>query len=85
MRVGLICPYDMGVPGGVQDQVTRLARWLRADGHSVKVIAPGESDLAGFVSAGAATVVPANGAKTPVALGRGTGAAVLAGAGRRLT
>ena len=77
MKIGLVCPYDMGVPGGVQDQVTRLARWLRADGHTVKVVAPGDCELPGFVSAGEATVVPANGAKTPVALGPGVGQAVL--------
>ncbi len=78
MRVGLVCPYDMGIPGGVQDQVTRLSRWLTAAGHDATVIAPGESDLPGFVSAGPATVIPANGAATPVALGRGTRDRVLA-------
>jgi len=78
MRIGLVCPYDMGVPGGVQDQVTRLARWLRAEGHAVKVVGPGHCDLPGFVSLGPTTVIPANGAKTPVALARGVGNAVLA-------
>ena len=68
MKVGLVCPYDMGAHGGVQDQVVRLADWLRQDGHEVIVIAPGESDLPGFVSAGAVTVIPANGARTPIAL-----------------
>jgi len=68
VRVGLVCPYDLGAHGGVQDQVTRLSRWLTDAGHAVAVIAPGDSEIAGFVSAGPATVVPANGARTPVAL-----------------
>ena len=73
MKVGLVCPYDLGRPGGVQDQVIRLARWLGDAGHTVRIIAPGTSDHSSHVSVGAATVVPANGAKTPVALGRGVG------------
>jgi phosphatidylinositol alpha-mannosyltransferase len=68
----------MGLPGGVQDQVTRLAGWLRESGHEALVVAPGESDLEGFVSAGPATVVPANGAATPVALSRSAIAHVVA-------
>lgn len=68
MRVGLVCPYDMGRPGGVQDQVRRIARWLRAAGHEAGIIAPGECDDDGFIGVGPATIVPANGAATPVAL-----------------
>lgn len=68
MRVGLVCPYDLGRPGGVQDQVIRLSRWLKDAGHTVVTIAPGERDEADFVSVGPATVVRANGAATPVAL-----------------
>ena len=26
MRVAVVCPYDLDIPGGVQDQTTRLAR-----------------------------------------------------------
>ncbi len=68
MRVGLVCPYDMGAHGGVQDQVSRLAGWLRGVGHQATIVAPGDCDDPGFVSAGPTTVVPANGAATPVAL-----------------
>lgn len=78
MRVGLVCPYDLGAHGGVQDQVLRLSRWLADAGHGVRVIGPGSSDIPGFVSAGPATVVPANGAATPVALAPQTGSRVLA-------
>ena len=45
MKVGLVCPYDMGAHGGVQDQVIRLARWLQGAGHDTTIIAPGEADL----------------------------------------
>lgn len=68
MKVGLVCPYDLGRPGGVQDQIVRLAGWLRGAGHTVVIVAPGEHDDPGFVSAGPATIVPANGASAPVAL-----------------
>ncbi len=77
MKVALVCPYDMGAHGGVQDQVVRLSRWLTEAGHQAVVIGPGESDLPGFVSAGPVTVVPANGATTPLALAKSAGALVL--------
>ena len=40
MRVGMVCPYSLTIPGGVQAQVLGLARALRADGHTVQVLAP---------------------------------------------
>jgi phosphatidylinositol alpha-mannosyltransferase len=40
MRVGLLCPYSLSVPGGVQGQVLGLARALRARGHEARVLAP---------------------------------------------
>ena len=40
MRVGMICPYSLGVWGGVQAQVLGLARQMRADGLRVQVLAP---------------------------------------------
>ena len=68
MRVGLVCPYDLGSPGGVQDQVVRLQRWMQQAGHEVKLIGPGTNPDLDFVSVGATTVIPANGAATPIAL-----------------
>ena len=38
MRIGLVCPYSLTVPGGVQAQVL-LARTLRSTA-SVRVLAP---------------------------------------------
>lgn len=40
LRVGMICPYSLSVPGGVQAQVMGLARVLRAQGVEVRVLAP---------------------------------------------
>ncbi|MFP5488745.1 MAG: glycosyltransferase family 4 protein [Acidimicrobiia bacterium] len=40
MRIGMVCPYSLSVPGGVQAQVLGLARALRRDGHEVRVLGP---------------------------------------------
>jgi phosphatidyl-myo-inositol alpha-mannosyltransferase len=40
MRVGLLCPYSLSIPGGVQAQVLGLARVLRAMGHEARVLGP---------------------------------------------
>ena len=40
MRIGLVCPYSLSVPGGVQGQVLSLARSLRRRGHETRVLAP---------------------------------------------
>lgn len=40
MRVGIICPYSLGVWGGVQAQVLGLTRSLRAQGIAAQVLAP---------------------------------------------
>ena len=40
MRVGLVCPYDWSVPGGVQTQVAGLAESFGRMGHDVLLVAP---------------------------------------------
>lgn len=40
MRIGIICPYSVTTPGGVQGQVLGLARSLRGLGHPARVLAP---------------------------------------------
>jgi phosphatidylinositol alpha-mannosyltransferase len=40
VRVGLICPYSLTVPGGVQGQVLGLARALRRRGVEARVLGP---------------------------------------------
>ncbi|HVD55159.1 MAG TPA: glycosyltransferase family 4 protein [Propionibacteriaceae bacterium] len=41
LRVGIVCPYSFDVPGGVQNHVLGLARYLRHAGHRPCVLAPG--------------------------------------------
>lgn len=40
LRVGMVCPYSLSVPGGVQAQVMGLGRELRRMGIEVRVLAP---------------------------------------------
>lgn len=40
MRIGMVCPYSLSVPGGVQAQALGLARELRRLGHEVRVLGP---------------------------------------------
>jgi phosphatidylinositol alpha-mannosyltransferase len=45
VRVGLVCPYSLDVPGGVQNHVSDLAQVLTGRGHDVGVLAPGDEDV----------------------------------------
>ena len=40
LRIGLVCPYSLTVPGGVQAQVLGLARELRRQGYEARVLGP---------------------------------------------
>ena len=40
MRIGMISPYSLSVPGGVQNQILSLGRALRQRGVSVRVLGP---------------------------------------------
>jgi len=76
-RIGLVCPYSFATPGGVQNHVLGLARYLVAAGHRPHILAPGELGpeaavrAAGcaFTSAGAAVPVPYNGSIARVNFG----------------
>lgn len=76
MKIALVCPYSMSVPGGVQHQVLGLAGELRLLGHDVDVIAPCDgAPPAGVVVAGRSLRFRVNGsvasmAPTPVAARR---------------
>jgi phosphatidylinositol alpha-mannosyltransferase len=64
MRIGMVCPYSLDVPGGVQSHVLQLAEVMLARGHEVSVLAPASPDtkLPDFVvSAGKAIPIPYNG------------------------
>lgn len=69
MRVGLICPYSLTVPGGVQNQVLGLARSLRGLGHDARVLAPcdGPPPDAGVTPLGASLPTAVNGSVAPIA------------------
>jgi phosphatidyl-myo-inositol alpha-mannosyltransferase len=72
MRLGLVCPYSLDVPGGVQNHVRDLAEALIGKGHSVSVLAPADDDeaLPGYVvPAGRAMPVPYNGSVARLAFG----------------
>lgn len=76
MRVGLVCPYDLGRPGGVQDQVIRLAAWLRDAGHEATVVGPGTDGPHGAVLLGPTTIITANRSTAPVRIDPRMGRAV---------
>ena len=71
MRIGLVCPYSLDVPGGVQNHVKDLAEALLARGHDVSVLAPSESDdLPPYVvAAGRTAAVSYNGSVARVSFG----------------
>lgn len=72
MRIGLVCPYDLGHPGGVQAQVLGLADGLRRRGYGVSVLGPGHlpAPAPGYVvSAGPSRAVRANGSVAHLAVG----------------
>ncbi|MFC6713668.1 glycosyltransferase family 4 protein [Branchiibius cervicis] len=79
MRVGIVCPYAVDVPGGVQFHVRDLAEYLLAAGHHVSVLAPADDDtpLPPYVeSAGKAVPVPYNGSVARLLFGPVTAARV---------
>lgn len=69
MRIGLVCPYSISIPGGVQEQVLGLARALRAKGHPTRILAPSDGPPPdGWVtSLGNSIPTAANGSVAPIA------------------
>ncbi len=69
MRVGVVCPYSISVPGGVQEQALGLARALRQKGHLARVLAPSDGPPPdGFVTPlGNSIPTAANGSVAPIA------------------
>jgi len=81
VKVAIVSPYDLSVPGGVQSHIEQLAAWLSARGDQVLILGPGEAPIrpatsttAGQVPLGAARGVPFNGSVAPIALGPGAAA-----------
>jgi phosphatidylinositol alpha-mannosyltransferase len=69
VRVGLVSPYSLSLPGGVQGQVLGLARALRNQGHTVRVLGPcdGAPPEVGITPLGNSIPTAANGSMAPVA------------------
>lgn len=73
MRVLLVCPYDIDVPGGVVEHLLHLRQGLEKQGHKVEIMAPSSKRAAGSPVEGChfiGTVVPirANGAVARITL-----------------
>ncbi len=69
MRIGIVCPYSLSLPGGVQNQVLSLARSLRRRGHEVRVLAPcdGPPPELFVIPVGKSLPTAANGSVAPIA------------------
>jgi len=74
VRIAIVSPYDLGVPGGVQSHVRQLAARLRADGDQVVLLGAGRvgvvtpPDAPAEVGLGPTRGVAFNGAVAPIAL-----------------
>ena len=81
MRVAIVCPYSLSIPGGVQGQVLGLAHALRAEGHAVRVVAPtdGPPPEPGIISVGPTRRLRTNGSIAPIAPGKETADRTLEG------
>jgi len=78
VKLGVVCPYDWTVPGGVGAHVRDLAAELRRLGHAVDVLAPAEGPVLDehFVGLGRSVPVPYNGSVARIAFGPRTVAKV---------
>ena len=72
MRIGLVCPYQWDVPGGVQYHVRDLAETLLGLGHHVEILTPAEHEesLPPYATfAGRTVPVPYNGSMASMQFG----------------
>jgi phosphatidyl-myo-inositol alpha-mannosyltransferase len=69
MKIGLVCPYDISAPGGVQQLVLELAEELRVTGHEAVVVGAGTGPVGeGSVAVGRTRRVRANDSIAPITL-----------------
>lgn len=68
LRIAMVCPYDVDVPGGVQSHALQLAAHLRRGGDEVTIVAPGERSRGGIVAVSSSMGVPFNASVAPLAL-----------------
>jgi phosphatidylinositol alpha-mannosyltransferase len=71
VKIGLVSPYDLAVPGGVNNHVHHLAERFAAVGHEVRIIAP-SSRLSGLsphaIVLGSPRAIPAGGSVARMSL-----------------
>ena len=74
MRIAIVSPYALSLPGGVQDQVIGLSREFARAGHETLVVAPDTHDhqsyrtTANVLRFGRLVTLPANGSRAPITL-----------------
>ena len=71
MRVGMVCPYSLSIPGGVQGQVLGIAGALRSMGVEARVLAPcdGPPPETWVSPLGGSVAAAGNGSIAPIAPG----------------
>jgi phosphatidyl-myo-inositol alpha-mannosyltransferase len=72
LRVAVVCPYDIGRPGGVQQLTFELVTRLAEAGHDTWLVGPGDPPSGQpweFRSVGTTVTIRANASRAPVALG----------------
>jgi phosphatidylinositol alpha-mannosyltransferase len=69
LRIGIVCPYSLTIPGGVQAQVLGLARELRRRGVEARVLGPcdGPPPESFVTPLGNSLPTAANGSIAPIA------------------
>lgn len=68
MRIALVSPYDLDVPGGVQSHVLSLSEELASGGDDVIVVGPARRSRGRIRSVGSSIGLPFNDSVAPVAL-----------------
>ena len=72
MRIALVCPYDLDMPGGVQTQCRTIATALAGRAHEVLLVGAGRArERVGPYrtrTVGISVAIAANGSRAPVAL-----------------
>lgn len=68
MRIAVVSPYALDVPGGVQQQVLGLVRHLRREGHDASAVGPAAGSGPDRVDAGRSLMFPVNRSRAPIAL-----------------
>ena len=68
MRIAVVCPYSIDVPGGVQAQATGLVEGIRAAGHEAWLVAPGITGTPERRLLGRPVGLRVNGSVAPIAL-----------------